>query len=341
MEVAMEVPGNPVFIIAEAGVNHNGSPELALRLVDAAAEAGADAVKFQTFRTEKILTRSAPSAAYQVRNVGKAKSQFEMIKELELSDADFRGIQAHCERRGIRFLSTPDEEDSLDFLDSLGMDLIKVGSGEVENIPFLRRVGGKRKDVILSTGMSDLGEVERAYRTLLAAGAKSVALLHCTTNYPCPIGEVNLKAMLTLKGAFKARVGYSDHTDGIEVSLAAVALGARILEKHFTLDKSMPGPDHKASLDPAQLRELVRCARNVAACLGDGVKRPAASEREIAGAVRKSIVAKHPIARGAAYSETNLTVKRAGGKGVSAAHWDLMLGRTAGRDYGEDECVEL
>ncbi len=337
----MDFPGNPVFIIAEAGVNHNGSPELALRLVDAAAKAGADAVKFQTFKTEKILTRAAPSAAYQVRNVGADKSQFDMIKELELSYNDFRGIQAHCARRGIRFMSTPDEEDSLDFLDSLGMDPIKVGSGEVENIPFLRKVGQKRKDVILSTGMSDLGEVERAYRTLLSAGAKSVALLHCTTNYPCPIGEVNLKAMLTLKGAFKTRVGYSDHTDGIEVSLAAVALGARIIEKHFTLDKTMPGPDHKASLDPAQLGELVRCARNVAACLGDGVKRPAASEREIAGAVRKSIVAKGTIARGSPYSEGNLTVKRAGGKGIPAAHWDLLLGRKAPRDYSEDECVDL
>jgi N,N'-diacetyllegionaminate synthase len=337
----MTFPGNRVFIIAEAGVNHNGSLELALRLVDAAAEAGADAVKFQTFKTEKILTLAAPSAAYQERNVGGGKSQFDMIKELELSYPDFRRIQAHCKQRGIRFLSTPDEEDSLDFLDSLGMDLIKVGSGEVDNIPFLRKVGAKRKDVILSTGMSDLGEVERAYRTLLAAGAGSVALLHCTTNYPCPMGEVNLKAMLTLKGAFKTRVGYSDHTDGIEVSLAAVALGARILEKHFTLDKSMPGPDHKASLDLPQLKELVRCARNVEACLGDGVKRPAASEREIAPAVKKSIVAKCAIPRGTAFSEDNLTVKRAGGKGIPAAHWDLVLGRKAVRAYAEDECVDL
>ncbi|MBW8889341.1 MAG: N-acetylneuraminate synthase [Fibrobacteres bacterium] len=337
----MTFPARGVFIIAEAGVNHNGSLDLALRLVDAAAEAGADAVKFQTFKTEKILTRSAPSAAYQERNVGGGKTQFDMIKELELSYADFRRVQDHCGRRGIRFLSTPDEEESLDFLDSIGMDLIKVGSGEVENVPFLRKVGAKRKDVILSTGMSDLGEVERAYHTLLAAGAKSVALLHCTTNYPCPMDEVNLKAMLTLKGAFKTRVGYSDHTDGIEVSLAAVALGARILEKHFTLDKSMPGPDHKASLDLSQLKEMVRCARNVEGCLGDGVKRPAASEREIAPAVKKSIVAKRAVSRGESFGEENLTVKRAGGKGVSAAHWDLVLGRKAQRAYAEDECIEL
>lgn len=333
--------GSRVLIIAEAGVNHNGSVDLAFRLVDAAAEAGADIVKFQTFRTEKLLTREAASAEYQVKNTGGGKTQFEMIKELELGYPDFERIKAHCALRGIRFLSTPDEEESLDFLVSLGMELIKVGSGEVENIPFLRKIGAKGKDVILSTGMSGLTEVEKALGTLTRAGARSVALLHCTTNYPCPMEDVNLRAMDTLARAFGTVVGYSDHTNGIEVAVAAVARGARIIEKHFTLDKAMPGPDHRASLDPRELADMVRAIRNVEACLGDGVKAPRGSERSVAAAVRKSIVAKAPIAKGSVYSETNLTVKRAGGKGISSARWDEVIGRIAGRDYAEDEPVDL
>ncbi len=337
----MAYPAKNVFIIAEAGVNHNGDPDLAFKLVDAAFKAGVDAVKFQTFKTEKLLTRNAISAEYQTLNTGGGKSQYRMIKDLELSYPDFRRIQAHCADRGIRFLSTPDEEDSLDFLISIGMELIKVGSGEVENIPFLRRVGSKGKDVILSTGMSDMAQVETAVRTLTDAGATSVAILHCTTAYPCPMVDVNLRAMLSLKQAFGGVVGYSDHTNGIEISVAAVAMGARIIEKHFTLDKSMPGPDHKASLDPAELAALVRAIRNVEAALGNGEKAPTAAEKDVVAAVRKSVVAKVPIAKGTVFTEENLTVKRAGGKGISSANWDLVLGRLAGRDYGEDETVEM
>lgn len=329
------------FIIAEAGVNHNGDLDLALRLVDAAAAAGADAVKFQTFKTESLLTKSAATADYQTRNNCGGISQFEMIKALELPYAAFERLRGHCRDAGIRFLSTPDEEESLDFLVSLGMDTVKVGSGEVENVPFLRRVGAKRLPVILSTGMSSLGQVERARDLLLGAGAPEVALLHCTTSYPCPMADVNLRAMLALRDAFGCTVGYSDHTNGIEVPVAAVALGAAILEKHFTLDKTMRGPDHAASLDPAELSAMVCAIRNVELALGDGRKRATAAETGIAAAVRKTIVARSAIKAGAVFSESNLTVKRAGGSGVSSAWWDLALGRTASRDYGEDEPIDL
>jgi N,N'-diacetyllegionaminate synthase len=283
-----------IFIIAEAGVNHNGSLETAFRLVDAAARAGADAVKFQTFKTEKLITRDAPSAEYQIRNLGGGQSQFEMLKGLELTYADFAKLQSHCRSRGIEFLSTPDEEESLGFLMSLGMERIKVGSGEIETIPFLRAIGSRGKPVILSTGMSTLAQVETAYGTLLASGAPAVSLLHCTTNYPCPMGEVNLLAMSTLKAAFRTEVGYSDHTDGIEVSVAAAALGASILEKHFTLDKSLPGPDHKASLDPTELAAMVRAVRNIEAALGDGIKRPQIHRRPRRHRRRGGILRREP-----------------------------------------------
>lgn len=330
-----------VFIIAEAGVNHNGSPELALDLVDAAAAAGADAVKFQTFKTGNILVKDAPMADYQERNLGQAKSQYEMVEELELAYSDFSRIQSRCAEMDIRFLSTPDDEESLAFLLSIGMDLIKVGSGEVENIPFLRRIGSCRKDVILSTGMSTLGEVERARSTLLAAGAKSVAILHCTTSYPCPMQDVNLRAMVTLEKAFKAETGYSDHTNGIEVAVAAVALGARIIEKHFTLDKTMRGPDHAASLDPGELKAMVQSIRNVESCLGSGIKQPTAGEIANSKAVRRSVVARTPIPMGSLLTEDNLAVKRAGGKGIPASLWDMVLGRAAIKDYAVDDLVDF
>lgn len=329
-----------VYIIAEAGVNHNGQLDLALKLCDAAKEAGVDAVKFQTWKTENIVTAQARQAAYQTENTGVEESQYDMLKKLELSYDHFRYIQDYCKRIGIDFLSTPDEEESLEFLVNLGLPLIKVGSGEVTNIPYLRKIGSQKKPVILSTGMSNLAQVATAYDTLLTAGAPSVALLHCTTNYPCPVDEVNLKAMCTLRDAFKCQVGYSDHTMGLEVPVAAVALGAEIIEKHFTLDRNMEGPDHKASLEPAELKSMVQQIRNIEAALGDGIKRPNKSESENAKVVQKSILAKRPIQKGEVLTEDNLVAKRAG-SGISSVYWDVIVGTKALQDYDIDEPIKL
>ena len=329
-----------VYIIAEAGVNHNGRLDLALKLCDAAKEAGVDAVKFQTWKTEKIVSRSAAKAAYQEENTGKEQSQFEMLKELELSYSEFGQINAYCKKIGIQFLSTPDEEESLDYLSSLNLPFLKIGSGEVTNIPYLRKIGNKHQKVILSTGMSTLADVEKAYITLLDSGAKEVALLHCTTNYPCPYNEVNLLAMQTLKSAFKCQIGYSDHTMGIEVPIAAVALGAEIIEKHFTLDKNMEGPDHKASLDPQELKQMVTSIRNIEKALGDGMKRPNASEQKNAEVVLKRIIASKSIKAGEILGTENLTLLRSS-EGIPAKFWDLIAGRPAMRDYKEDEPIEL
>ena len=329
-----------VYIIAEAGVNHNGQLDLALKLCDAAKEADVDAVKFQTWKTENIVTAQARQAAYQAENTGVEESQFDMLKKLELSYDHFRYIQDYCKKIGIDFLSTPDEEESLAFLVSLNLPLIKVGSGEVTNIPYLRKIGSQRKPVILSTGMSNLAQVAIAYDTLVAAGAPAVSLLHCTTNYPCPAGEVNLKAMCTLRDAFKCQVGYSDHTMGLEVPVAAVALGAEIIEKHFTLDRKMDGPDHKASLEPSELKMMVQQIRNIEVALGDGIKRPNKSEAENAKVVQKSILAKRPIKMGEVLTEENLTVKRAGA-GIAANLWDSVIGCYAIKDYVTDEPIKL
>ena len=330
------------YIIAEAGVNHNGQLDLALKLCDAAKEAGVDCVKFQTWQTEKIVTRKAEKATYQSENTHDTEeSQFDMLKKLELTYEDFRLVQKHCEEIGIDFLSTPDEEYSLAFLmNELNLPLIKIGSGEVTNIPYLRQMASYGKPVILSTGMATLAQVATAYDTLLKAGAPSVALLHCTTNYPCPKNEVNLQAMQTMKDAFQCQVGYSDHTMGTEVPIAAVAMGAEIIEKHFTLDRNMEGPDHKASLEPAELKYMVDCIRNIEVALGDGIKRPNPSEVEISKVVLKSIVAKTPIAKGDILSANNLTIKRAG-CGIPAAHWDMIVGTKALRDFGIDEPITI
>lgn len=329
-----------VYIIAEAGVNHNGSLDFAFRLCDAAKAAGADCVKFQTWQTDKIATRRTVKADYQSRNTGDAdESQFDMLRKLELGYEDFARIQTYCRQIGIDFLSTPDEQWSLRFLvDELGMPLVKVGSGEVTNIPYLRQIAACRRPVILSTGMATLAQVARAYDTLKEGGCPELTLLHCTTNYPCPYGEVNLRAMETLREAFHCPVGYSDHTLGIEVPVAAVALGAQVIEKHFTLDCSMEGPDHRASLDLAALAQMVRAIRNIEQALGDGVKRPNASELAIAPVVRKSIVAACTIAAGDTFSPDNLTVKRANG-GLSAELWDVVIGRKASRSYQIDEPI--
>lgn len=330
------------YIIAEAGVNHNGQLDLAMKLCDAAKEAGADCVKFQTWKTENICTASAAMAAYQKENIQtEAASQFEMLKRLELSYDHFEYIKQYCEKIGIDFLSTPDEEESLEFLmNRLQLPLVKIGSGEVTNIPYLRKIASYGKPIILSTGMSNIAQVATAYDTLIKAGAPSVALLHCTTNYPCPIDEVNLRAMNTLKEAFKCQVGYSDHTMGIEVPIAAVAMGAEIIEKHFTLDRTMDGPDHKASLEPAELKQMVESIRNIEQALGDGVKRPNKSEEANAKVVQKSILAKRPIKKGETLTEDNLTVKRAGA-GISSVHWDVVVGTLAQRDYSIDEPIEI
>lgn len=329
-----------VYIIAEAGVNHNGRLDLAFKLCDAAKAAGVDAVKFQTFKTENILVETAEKAEYQKKNTGDSKeSQFDMIKKLELSYDSFNEVQKYCSKIGIEYLSTPDDDESLDFLISQGMEIIKVGSGEISNIPFLRKIGSKRKKVILSTGMSTLGEVERAYDELITSGAPEVALLHCTTNYPCPMEEVNLKAMTTLRNAFMCEVGYSDHTLGVEVTVASVALGATIVEKHFTLDTNMSGPDHKASLNPQELKQMVVMIRNIEQSLGDGIKKPNQSELDIKPVVQRSIVAKVDIKKGDIFSDLNITTKRASAKGLLACKWDDVVGELSDRDYRKDELI--
>ena len=331
----------PPIVIAEAGVNHNGSVELAHRLVDAAAEAGADFVKFQTFRADTLATRTAPKAAYQQRSTGSEQSQFEMLRALELSHDDFRALAAHCAQRSIGFLSTPFDSEAARFLAELPMHWFKVSSGDLTNTPLLRDIAAHGRPVILSTGMADLGEVEQAVRTLEACGLHGgdIALLHCTTEYPAPADEVNLRAMATLRAAFPGvRIGYSDHTEGFDITAAAVALGAEIVEKHFTLDRSLPGPDHRASLEPAELAAMVRMVRRVHAALGDGRKRPSASELPNRDVARKSIVAARAIRKGEVLDATNLAVRRPG-TGMSPARWDEVVGTVAARDYERDEGI--
>lgn len=329
-----------ILVIAEAGVNHNGKLDLAYKLCDVAKESGVDIVKFQTWKTDLVITQNTRMAGYQTENLGSSESQYEMLKKLELSYAHFRLVKEHCDNIGIRFLSTADERESLDFLIDLGVDLVKLGSGEITNIPYLRYVGGLNLPVVLSTGMSNLAQVATAYDTLVNAGAKDISILHCTTNYPCPMDEVNLKAMCTLRDAFKCSVGYSDHTMGTEVPVAAVAMGAEIIEKHFTLDKNMEGPDHKASLEPAELKLMVQQIRNIEVALGDGIKRPNKSEAENAKVVQKSILAKRPIKKGEVLTEDNLVAKRAG-SGISSVYWDVIVGTKALQDYDIDEPIKL
>ena len=330
------------YIIAEAGVNHNGQLDLALKLCDVAKKAGVDCVKFQTWQTEKIVTHKVEKASYQSGNTHDTKeSQFDMLKKLEISHQGFRIVQDHCKKIGIDFLSTPDEEYSLAFLmNELNLPLIKIGSGEVTNIPYLRQIASYGKPIILSTGMATLAQVAIAYDTLLTAGAPSVALLHCTTNYPCPKEEANLRAMQTMKEAFKCQMGYSDHTMGTEIPIAAVAMGAEIIEKHFTLDRNMEGPDHKASLEPQELQYMVDCIRNIEKALGDGIKRPNPSEVEISKVVLKSIVAKVPVKKGDILTADNVTIKRAG-SGIPAAHWDMVVGTRALHDFDIDDPIKI
>lgn len=329
-----------VFVIAEAGVNHNGDIELAKKLVDAAVEAGADVVKFQTFKAEKLVCKNAEKADYQKQTTDKAESQFEMLKKLELTDDMHSQLLAYCKEKGIIFLSTPFDVDSVDYLVGLGMDIMKIPSGEITNYPYLRKVAQTGKKVILSTGMSDIEDVKEAVAVLREYGSTDISVLHCNTEYPTPYEDVNLKAMLTLRDELGIEVGYSDHTKGIEIPIAAVAMGATIIEKHFTLDKTMDGPDHKASLEPHELRAMVSAIRNVEAALGDGIKAPSASEQKNTAIARKSIVAKCRIEKGKIFTEENLTTKRPG-TGISPMRWNEIIGTVAQRSYNEDELIEL
>ena len=328
------------FIIAEAGVNHNGNIKLAKKLVEAAKSAGADAVKFQTFKAENLVTKTAQKADYQKHASTVEESQFAMLKKLELSFENFKELKQYCSEKQILFLSTPFDFDSIDFLESIGIPLYKIPSGELTNLPYLVKIANTGKPVIISTGMSDLSEVGLALEVLKDHGAGTITLLHCNTQYPTPFEDANLQAMLTLKERFGFAVGYSDHTLGIEVALAAAALGAKVIEKHFTLDKGMKGPDHKASLDPKELKVMVRSIRNIEVALGDGVKRVSKSENPNKEIARKSIVAKRGIVRGEILTEDNLTVKRPG-HGISPMKWFEVLGAKAIRDFYEDELIEL
>lgn len=328
------------IIIAEAGVNHNGRLDLAFQLCDAAKKAGADVVKFQTWKTEKLITRHVGQASYQLDNTGKIESQFDMIKRLELSYDDFAAIKKYCDKIGILFSSTADEQESLEFLVELGIPFIKIGSGDIGNIPFLRFIGSKKLPIILSTGMSSLSDVRLSLNALRDGGASEIAVLHCTTNYPCPYEDVNLRAMLTLRDSFQLPVGYSDHTLGKDVSVAAVALGAKIIEKHLTLNRNMEGPDHAASTEPNDFRELVDAIRRTELFLGTGEKTATAKEAEIRKVVTKRIVAKKDISRGDVFSEENICVKR-NDVGELARFWDNVVGCTSQKDYRIDDGIVL
>src|SRR5271157_356027 len=327
-----------VFIIAEAGVNHNGSLDLALQLVDAAKASGADAVKFQTFRADLLATRSAQKAPYQERTTAGAESQFEMLQRLELDAAAHRCLIGHCREVGIQFLSSPFDAESADLLASLDVPLFKVPSGEITNLPFLEHLARKGRPLILSTGMSTLGEVEEAVHVLQAAGATQLTLLHCVTAYPAPYAEVNLRAMQTLKSAFGLPVGYSDHTPGIEIAVAAVALGAEVIEKHFTLDRSLPGPDHAASLEPVELEQMVAAVRHVEAALGTGIKAPAPCELPNLSVARKSVVAARSLPTGHRLAPGDLDIKRPG-NGIAPKLLPALIGRTLRAGLAKDEII--
>lgn len=330
-----------VFVIAEAGVNHNGSLDAAKQLVNAAVEAGADAVKFQTFKTENLVTANAEQAAYQTANTGIKESQFAMLKRLELSERDHLELVAYCRQKNIEFMSTPFDDDSIHLLHQLGMLRWKIPSGELLSIPYLRKIAAFNQPTILSTGMGNLEEVALAIETLLTAGLSksNLTVLHANTAYPTPYEDVNLRAMLTLAETFEVAVGLSDHSLGIEVPIAAVALGATVIEKHFTLDKTLPGPDHKASLEAHELKTMVTAIRHIELALGSGEKTASNSEKQNKAVARKRIVAKRAIACGEVFSEENLTLKRSD-HGRFAEQWDRVLGQTADRDYVMGEGID-
>ncbi len=331
---------HPCFIIAEAGVNHNGDLKLAHQLIDAAKECGADAIKFQTFKAENLVTAAAPKADYQLQTTAATESQLEMLRHLELDAEAHRALLTHCRNKDILFLSTPFDEASADLLDSLGVPALKTPSGEITNLPYLDHVARKGKPMLVSTGMAFLGEVEAAVRTIESAGNAQLALLHCVSNYPADPADVNLRAMHTMSTAFGIPVGYSDHTLGVEVSLAAVALGACIIEKHFTLDRNLPGPDHRASLEPPELAVLARGIRIVEAALGSGRKEPSANESSTLAAARKSLVAAQDILAGTVLTQAHIAVKRPG-TGLAPAMRDFLLGRKARVPINADSLLTM
>lgn len=330
------------LIIAEAGVNHNGELELAKQLIEVAAEAGADIIKFQTFNADRLTTRTAQKADYQTLTSGSKESQHEMLHRLELTADMHEKLIVHCAACSISFFSTGFDIESIDLLVNLGLDCLKIPSGEITNFPYLRYIGRLRKAIILSTGMATMSEIEAAIDVLEKAGTarKSITVLHCTTEYPTPMTDVNLRAMQTICTNFDVAVGYSDHTSGIEVAIAAVALGATVIEKHFTLDRNLPGPDHKASLEPEELKAMVTAIRNIEVALGDGVKRVTPSEAKNKPVVRKSLVASQAIQEGEIFSSQNVTTKRPG-TGISPMCWDDIIGRAASRNFKADELIEL
>ena len=333
-----------VLVIAEAGVNHNGSIENAFRLIDAAVDAGVDYVKFQTFKSENLVAKSAKKADYQIQNTGNSiDSQYEMLKKLELSQDDHELLIDYCKQQNIQFFSTAFDLESLAYLKEIGLDLVKVPSGEITNLPYLRKAAQLFKKVILSTGMCTMEDIEAAINVFLAEGISEdeITILHCNTEYPTPMNDVNLKAMLSIQQEFGTDVGYSDHTLGIEVPVAAVALGASVIEKHFTLDKTMEGPDHAASLEPDELKQMVKAIRNIEQVIsGDGIKKPSDSEMKNIEIARKSIVASKPISIGEVFTEDNITIKRPG-TGISPMKWDEVVGKVASRDYLTDDLIQL
>ena len=331
---------NKVFIIAEAGVNHNGSLDLAKRLIEIAVNSGADAVKFQTFKAENLVSKNAQKADYQKQTTDALESQFDMIKKLELDVETHKELIAYCQEKDIMFLSTPFDHESINLLSDLGLKIFKIPSGEITNLPYLRHIGSLGKKVILSTGMSNLGEVGDALNILINAGTSkdNITVLHANTMYPTPMEDVNLNAMLTIQKEFDVAVGYSDHTLGIEVDIAAVAMGASCIEKHFTLDKTMEGPDHKASLEPKELKELVSSIRNIEKAFGSSEKKPSPSESVNIDISRKSIVAKIDIKKDEKFTDKNITTKRPG-NGISPMKWDEIVGSIAQKDYKDDELI--
>ena len=330
-----------VFIIAEAGVNHNGDIKLAKKLIDVAVEAGADAVKFQTFKAENIVSKNAKKAKYQIENMkDKDNNQFNMLKKLELDLKTHKKLINYCKKKNIMFLSTPFDLDSISLLNKLKLKIFKIPSGEITNFPYLKAIGKLNKKVILSTGMSNLGEIENALNILISNGTKkkNITILHANTEYPTPMKDVNLKAMVTIGNSFKIKYGYSDHTLGIEIPIAAVAMGATIIEKHFTLDKTMNGPDHKASLEPKELNMMIKSIRNIELALGNGIKKASQSEIKNISIVRKSLVASTDIKKGEIFTEKNITVKRPA-NGISPMRWDEIIGQTAIKNYKLDELI--
>ncbi|MDX9902138.1 MAG: N-acetylneuraminate synthase [Aliarcobacter sp.] len=331
---------NKVFIIAEAGVNHNGSIELAKKLIDVAKESGADAVKFQTFKAKNLVSKYAQKADYQKQTTNKTESQFDMIKKLELDLDTHKELISYCNSKNIMFLSTPFDHDSIELLNDLGLEIFKIPSGEITNLPYLRHIGKLNKKVILSTGMADIGEIEDALDVLIDSGTKkeNITVLHANTMYPTPMEDVNLKAMVTIGNSFDIAFGYSDHTLGIEVDIAAVAMGACCIEKHFTLDCTMEGPDHKASLEPDELKAMIKAIRNIELALGSSVKKPSKSEIPNMQIARKSIVAKMDIKKGDVLTEEKITIKRPG-NGINPMRWNEIVGTIATKDYKEDELI--